>query len=87
MILILFLSDVKIFVLLINLVSLYQGVKTCARWAIGRAQIPASDALTFKVIPIRIPGDNIGVVVTVALFLIVLRTGVNATLCNCSVPW
>ena len=68
-ILILFLSDVKIFVLLINLVSLYQGVKTCARWAIGRAQIPASDALTQEVILTRILRVDIGSHITCDCFL------------------
>ena len=36
-----------------------QGNKTCAGWAFGRAQIPASDALTQEVIPARFLGVEV----------------------------
>lgn len=36
-----------------------KGCKTCSGWAFGRAQIPASDALTKKVIPACIPGVSL----------------------------
>ena len=40
-------------------ISLQRGSKTCARWAFGRAEIPASDALTSQVILTCILGVNI----------------------------
>jgi len=36
-----------------------QGNKTCAGWAFGRAQIPASDALTQEVIPAHFLGVEV----------------------------
>ena len=42
--------------------SLQQGSKTCARWAFGRAEIPAIDALTSQVILTCILGVKLGAV-------------------------
>ena len=46
-----------------------QGNKTCVRWAFGRAQIPASDALTHEVILTCILGVNIGAVTSLVAAL------------------
>ena len=63
-----------------------QGNKTCAGWAFGRAQIPASDALTQEVIPARFLGVKIEQSHHLWLLFsspLTLNTGVSAVMQYC----